>query len=148
MAVNDKRVLEIILQTLQKYRSENPGCARAWRAATDLYERRNDPKNPRSSLDEDLAAAEHCMVARAYVACGKLRVGDAVSWIIHYQGAKTVLPNKWLRHNKSKPSSPPSTAQTKWALLGAYWGEEDKKKYPPAEKPPLYPEYPDFLGKR
>lgn len=147
MSANSEKVIQIIRKALQDNAGESAGCDRNWAAAYTLYERRNDPNNPKASLDEDLAAAEHYLVARAYVSCGIYSVNQMKEMIMIYYGVKKIVPEKWIRHNPGKPATPASHDQIIWGFVGANDGEKERKRYAPTKKPPLYKKPADFIGK-
>ena len=144
------KAMEIVLKTLLNHLSENPGCDRNHAAAAELYERRNDPNQPH---DEDLALAEHYLVARAYVSCGQYSATQQKMMVLAYYAAKkqaeTAGSLQGMRHNPNKPVTPPSYKQVIMGLGGVMAGERDLKEHPPSgKKAPLYKSVPNFVGAR
>lgn len=133
MAVNDKKVREIIDEVLRKHASSGLGSLQNCAAFAELYDRRNDPQNPNASLDEDLAAAEHYMLSRCWVSNGKYSLYQMKMWVLLYSDAKRLglVP----RHNPNRPHAPYSWQQTIWGLLGANAGDRDFRQYPPISQP-------------
>lgn len=103
------------------------------RVASILYAIRNEQLSPSelaqlsddllSEDDEVMAAVEHYFYARSQVANAEYSSANMKMFIVGYQLAK--LAGIDMRHNKSKPTTPPSQLQQTWALLGADQGKQD-----------------------
>ena len=143
MSVDNRVVVQIINNSLARQFRQHHGesvVTLVQYALDDLMERRNDPHNPRASLDENLAAAEHYMVARWAVGISAYSRSQMVAMVMAYEGCKMLvdlLPDgsPWgsgraleflMRHNPERPTAPSSPALTGWGIAGAFAGEADR----------------------
>ena len=133
MAVSNKKVREIYEDALLKNAAKGKGSPQSCAAFRELYKRRNDPNDPQSSLDEDLAAAEHYLLLRCWVADGTYSVNQMKTWVNMYGSLKEygLVP----RSNPNKPHAPWSSAQLYWGLKGADDSERDLTQHPPSKQP-------------
>jgi len=133
MAVSDKKVREIYESALQRNAAKGKGSPQICAAFGELYNQRNDPNDPQSSLDEDLDAAEHDRLSRCWVVNGTYSVSQMKTWVKMYGSLKEygLVP----RSNPNKPHAPWSSAQAYWGLKGADDGEKDFNQHPPSKQP-------------
>jgi hypothetical protein len=129
MAVDEKKVDQIISDTLSRYGGENNPNPDVNGAFKELYAKRNT--DPSAVGDENIAAAEHYMLARAWVATGFVPIEQMTSQILVYNTAKEIAKSVpvlefFMRHDPNKPTVPPSATAVKKALEGAYKGEAQR----------------------
>jgi hypothetical protein len=144
-----EKALKIALKALANNAAESPGCNRNHAAVTELYNQRNDPNTP---SDENVALAEHYLLARAQMSCGLVSETQMKGQVLGYYAMKYNLEKanalQGVRHNANKPVTPPSYKQVLIGLAGVEHGTQDKKKYPPGDKAPIYQDLPKFVGAR
>lgn len=137
MAVNDANVRRIINETIQKYKFL-PGTEPIVEAFRDLQTQR---RMPGGSRDEDLAAAEHFMFARAAVGTGSVSRAQMEVMVVTYGSAKAALQaigQGHLMQTTSNPTAAASAASIHWGLLGALMGVVDRKTHHPDVVPPVF----------
>ncbi|MGE0826408.1 MAG: hypothetical protein AB7G75_34025 [Candidatus Binatia bacterium] len=138
MAINENKVDQIIADTLSRHGGENSPNPDVRAAFTELYTKRNT--DPSAVGDENLAAAEHHMLARYWVATGFVPIEQMVSQILVYNAAKKVAEQVpgleyLMRHDPKKPTVPPSPIAVKKALEGAQKGEVQRIRNGVAKPP-------------
>ena len=126
MAIDEQKVDQIISDALSRHGGENSPNPDVSAAFGELYAERNT--NPAAVGDENIAAAEHHMLARSWVATGFVPVEQMVSQVLAYNAAKKFAQQVpgleyLMRHDPNKPTVPPSAIAVKKALEGAYKGE-------------------------
>lgn len=129
MAIDEKKVDQIIEDTLSRHGGANGPNPDVKAAFDELYAKRNT--DPAAVGDENIAAAEHYMLARSWVATGFVPLDQMVSQILVYNAAKKTaqqIPGLeyLMRHDPNKPTTPPSAVAVKKALEGAYLGETQR----------------------
>ena len=142
------RAFAIVDAALKRHADKPAGGWRNWEAAKDLKARRNDPK---ARSNEDLALAEHYLVARAFVSTGKYQYSKVVVMVVGYYGLKMHAEHKHkalqvLRHNVLKPVTSPDHLQVSMGLQGAKDGAIDLRKYGGVPAADLYDSPTDFFG--
>jgi hypothetical protein len=159
MSVDNRLVAQLVNDSLARQIRQHPGerlVDVVGYAMDELKGRRNDPQNPQASLDENLAAAEHYMVARWAVGASAYSQSQMRVMVLAYESFKMLLGampgypysnarhiEVLMRHNPARPTAPPSQELIGWGLAGAEHGEADRVAvggaYPPfLAFPPAY----------
>ena len=146
MAVDDTRVREHIRRALTAHGGELHVLRQLTRAFRLLQAERRDPC---TAHDEDLAAAEHYLLARQAVASNVVSLTQMLLIVVGCD-APQHAPQ---RIGQSTPAdagpdttSTPSQDTIGWGVAGAMTGEADREKYLPGSIPP--PFRPAFMKSR
>jgi len=131
MPVDDELTRALILSALS---GPNRRTARgttsddAFDAFCSLHDRRNDPADAAAAADENLAAAEHYWISYYLVSSGQVPANTMHSAIEAYATMKEHLPDEWMRSDPSRPTTPPSPGQRRWAHRGVSAGETERRR--------------------
>jgi len=165
MAIDNRIVVRLLDDVLARQFRQHPGdrlVTLVWFALDELVERRNSPTDRRASLDENLAAAEHYMVARYAVGSSAYRLYQMILMVSTYEHFKMLIAclpanTPWgagrmleqlMRHNPGRPLAPPSQELVRWGVRGAWDGERDRLaiRGPVAPAVALPPAFAPILG--
>jgi hypothetical protein len=137
MPVDNGEVARIIAEALAAFPGEAGCCDANWRAFRMLQARRREPGR---SVDENLAAAEHFMFARAMVCSATVSPTQMRLMVLGYDVSKMILQvvgAEGAMQTTANPTSRASTAQIGWGLLGVQRGSEDHDRCNAAAEAPL-----------
>ena len=137
MAVDDTEVRNIIAAALAAQAGDTTCCGATWRAFRVLQARRREPGR---SVDENLAAAEHYMFARAMVCSAAVSPTQMRLMVLGYDVSKMILQivgADGAMRTTDNPTSRASPAQIAWGLLGVRAGSSDHDRCNASVTPPL-----------
>ena len=138
MPVNAANVQRIIDEVMAKYLHLEGCCSTFVAAFRDLQAQR---RVPGGSLDEDLAAAEHYMYARAAVCSAWVSQDQMELMVIGYETVKGILRAcnlEELIRTTENPTAPASVASAAWGLVGSLHGREDHDRCNRDKNPPFF----------